>query len=85
MQTRRALRLIRRGSTAAWLLLTSAALLAQGTAPSTLTPASTPAHQIFDLSIFVVVRIRLQARFRRLPAPREPPARFGSTDRKSVV
>jgi cytochrome c oxidase subunit II len=54
MQTRRALRLIRRGSTAAWLLLTSPALLAQGTAPSTLTPASTPAHQIFDLSLFVI-------------------------------
>jgi cytochrome c oxidase subunit 2 len=29
-------------------------LTAQGTTPSTLAPASTPAHQIFDLSIFVV-------------------------------
>jgi cytochrome c oxidase subunit 2 len=29
-------------------------LRAQGTTPSTLAPASTPAHQIFDLSIFVV-------------------------------
>src|SRR5580692_1035386 len=54
MQTRRAQRLIRRSSAAAWLLLTSAALLAQGTTPSTLAPASTPAHQIFDLSLFVI-------------------------------
>jgi cytochrome c oxidase subunit 2 len=29
-------------------------LLAQGRIPTTLSPASTPAHQIFDLSIFVV-------------------------------
>jgi len=29
-------------------------LIAQGTTPSTLAPASTPAHQIFDLSVFVV-------------------------------
>src|SRR5271154_686167 len=54
MQTRRAQRLIRRTSAAAWLLLTSPMLIAQGTTPSTLAPASTPAHQIFDLSIFVV-------------------------------
>src|SRR6266571_632609 len=53
MQTRRAQRLIRR-SVAAWLLLMSPMLIAQGTTPSTLAPASTPAHQIFDLSIFVV-------------------------------
>src|SRR5260370_24079209 len=55
MQTRYAQRLIRRSSSAsAWLLLTSPMLIAQGTTPSTLAPASTPAHQIFDLSIFVV-------------------------------
>jgi cytochrome c oxidase subunit 2 len=53
MQTRRAQRLIRR-SAAAWLLLTRSMLTAQGTTPSTLDPASTPAHQIFDLSIFIV-------------------------------
>jgi cytochrome c oxidase subunit 2 len=54
MQTRRAQRLIRCSSAAAWLLLTSTMLIAQGTTPSTLAPASTPAHQIFDLSIFVI-------------------------------
>ena len=54
MQTRPAQRLIRRSSAAAWLLLTSSMLTAQGTTPSTLAPASTPAHQIFDLSVFVV-------------------------------
>jgi cytochrome c oxidase subunit 2 len=54
MQTRCAKRLIRRSSAAAWLLLESPMLIAQGTTPSTLAPASTPAHQIFDLSIFVV-------------------------------
>src|SRR6202048_2110792 len=54
MQTRRAQRLIHRTSAAAWLLLTSPMLIAQGTTPSTLAPASTPAHQIFDLSVFVV-------------------------------
>src|SRR5258705_13548146 len=54
MQTRHAQRLIRRSSAAAWLLLTSSMLKAQGTTPSTLAPASTPAHQIFDLSVFVV-------------------------------
>src|ERR1700691_4182208 len=54
MQRRRAQRLVHRTSAAAWLLLTSPMLIAQGTTPSTLAPASTPAHQIFDLSIFVV-------------------------------
>jgi cytochrome c oxidase subunit 2 len=54
MQTRRAQPLIRHSSVATWLLLTSPMLIAQGTTPSTLAPASTPAHQIFDLSIFVV-------------------------------
>jgi heme/copper-type cytochrome/quinol oxidase subunit 2 len=54
MQTRRAQRLIFRSSVAAWLLLTNSMLTAQGTPPSTLAPASTPAHQIFDLSVFVV-------------------------------
>src|ERR1700688_2549843 len=54
MQTRCAQRLTRRSSAPAWLLLTSTVLIAQGTTPSTLAPASTPAHQIFDLSLFVV-------------------------------
>src|ERR1700709_1700180 len=54
MQTRHAQRLIRHSRAAAWLLLTSPLLIAQGTTPSTLAPASTPAHQIFDLSIFVL-------------------------------
>src|ERR1700720_235125 len=54
MQTRHAQRLIRRSSASAWLLLMSPMLIAQGTTPSTLAPASTPAHQIFDLSVFVV-------------------------------
>ena len=53
MQTRRAQRLIRRSVTAR-LLLTSTMLIAQGSTPSTLAPASTPAHQIFDLSVFVI-------------------------------
>src|SRR3984885_5321692 len=54
METRNFQRLIRRSSAGAWLLLTSPMLIAQGTTPSTLAPASTPAHQIFDLSVFVV-------------------------------
>jgi cytochrome c oxidase subunit 2 len=54
MKTRHAQRLIRRSSASVWLLLTSPMLVAQGTTPSTLAPASTPAHQIFDLSVFVV-------------------------------
>src|ERR1700723_835304 len=54
MQTGHAQRVIRRSGTAAWLLLTTSMLTAQGTTPSTLVPESTPAHQIFDLSIFVV-------------------------------
>src|ERR1700678_1224028 len=54
MQTRRAQCLIHRSSAAAWFLLASPMLIAQGITPSTLAPASTPAHQIFDLSIFVV-------------------------------
>ena len=54
MQTRRAQRLVRSSSIAAWLVLMSTILIAQGTTPSTLAPASTPAHQIFNLSIFVV-------------------------------
>jgi cytochrome c oxidase subunit 2 len=45
--------LIRIGSTAA-CLLTTITLPAQDKIPTTLAPASTPAHQIFDLSIFVV-------------------------------
>jgi cytochrome c oxidase subunit 2 len=54
MQTHRAQRLIRYSSAIGWLLLTSSLLSAQGTTPSTLAPASTPAHQIFNLSIFVI-------------------------------
>jgi putative membrane protein len=54
MQTRHTQRLIRRSSGSAWLLLTSPMLIAQRTTPSRLAPASTPAHQIFDLSVFVI-------------------------------
>ena len=54
MRTRRAQHLIRRSKIEAWILLTSPMLIAQGTIPSTLAPASTPARQIFDLSTFVV-------------------------------
>jgi cytochrome c oxidase subunit II len=54
MQTRLEQRLIRRSSASSWLLLTSPMLIGQSTTPSTLAPASTPAHQIFDLSIFVI-------------------------------
>src|SRR6202046_4954264 len=54
MQTRRAQLLIRGSVAAAWLLLMSSMLTAQGKTPSTLAPASTPARQIFDLSVFVV-------------------------------
>src|SRR5258708_17198182 len=46
-------RLICFGSATECLLRTTA-LLAQDRIPTTLAPASTPAHQIFDLSIFVV-------------------------------
>jgi cytochrome c oxidase subunit 2 len=46
-------RLICFGSATACLLRTTK-LLAQHSIPTTLAPASTPAHQIFDLSIFVV-------------------------------
>src|ERR1700729_1589853 len=54
MQTRDAQCLIRRSTASAWLLLLARSVFAQGNSPSTLVPASTPAHQIFDLSIFVV-------------------------------
>jgi cytochrome c oxidase subunit II len=54
MQTSHAQPLVRLSGAAAWLLLRNSMLIAQGTTPSTLTPASTPAHQIFDLSVFVV-------------------------------
>lgn len=54
MQARRAQCLSWRSSTAAWLLLTNSMLTAQGTTPSTLAPASTPAHQVFSLSLFVL-------------------------------
>jgi cytochrome c oxidase subunit 2 len=48
--TRRLIRFY--GATAC--LLRTTTLLAQGSLPTTLAPASTPARQIFDLSIFVV-------------------------------
>jgi cytochrome c oxidase subunit 2 len=54
MQSRGVHRLIRCSIPTAWSLLTSTVLIAQGTTPSTLAPASTPAHQIFDLSMFVL-------------------------------
>jgi cytochrome c oxidase subunit 2 len=53
MQTKREGRLIRFGTAAAWLSVTKA-VMAQGTTPSTLAPASSSAHQIFDLSLFVI-------------------------------
>jgi len=55
MQAKRIGRLARFGGVAAWQWLTSS-ILAQGPQkiPSTLAPASTPAHQIFDLSVFVL-------------------------------
>lgn len=55
MQTKRNKRLVRFGNAIACILLPSP-ILAQGPQriPSTLAPASTSAHQIFDLSIFVV-------------------------------
>jgi cytochrome c oxidase subunit 2 len=46
-------RLICLGTATAWSFL-ARSIFAQGNSPSTLVPASTPAHQIFDLSIFVV-------------------------------
>src|ERR1700759_198797 len=54
MQPRRVQRLICRSAWIAWSFLMGSVLIAQGTTPSTLAPASIPAHQIFDLSIFVV-------------------------------
>ena len=55
MQVTRIGRLARISGAALWLWL-SRSILAQGPEkiPSTLSPASTPAHQIFDLSVFVV-------------------------------
>jgi cytochrome c oxidase subunit II len=52
MQTKRDGRLIRFAGAALWLSLTTS-LLAQGTRPSTLAPASTSAHQINELALFV--------------------------------
>jgi cytochrome c oxidase subunit II len=52
MQTKRHGRSIRFASAAACLSLATSSL-AQGKSPSTLAPASTSAHQIFDLSLFV--------------------------------
>jgi cytochrome c oxidase subunit 2 len=53
MQRKRDGRLIRVGEIAVFCFLTTSHL-AQGQSPSTLAPASTSAHQIFDLSIFVI-------------------------------
>ena len=55
MQAKRIRRLIRFGGMTAFVWLTNS-ILAQGPqkTPSTLAPASTSAHQIFDLSLFVV-------------------------------
>jgi len=53
MQTVPTRQLIRLGTAAAGSSLAKS-IFAQGNSPSTLVPASTPAHQIFDLSIFVV-------------------------------
>ena len=53
MQMTRTRRLIRLGTATAWSFL-ARSIFAQDNSPSTLAPASTPAHQIFDLSIFVV-------------------------------
>src|SRR6201996_9860895 len=93
MQTRFGQRLIRGSSASAWLLLASPLLIAQGTTPSTLAPASTPAHQIFDLSIFVVaitggiflvvsglLTVALyRFRARKTDPPDEPAQIYGST------
>jgi cytochrome c oxidase subunit 2 len=93
MQTRRAQHLIRRSSAAVWLFLASPMLIPQGTTPSTLTPASTPAQQIFDLSIFVItitggiflvvgglLAIALyRFRARKIDLPGEPAQIYGST------
>ena len=53
MRTKRDGRLIRFAGAALWLSLTTS-LLAQGTRPSTLAPASTSAYQISDVALFVV-------------------------------
>ena len=84
--------LIHFGSATACLLRTTT-LLAQGNIPTTLAPASTPAHQIFDLSIFVVaisggiflvvgglLAIALfRFRERKTDPAGEPPQIYGST------
>ena len=54
MQTHRAKCLIRYSSAIGWIFLKNSVLSAQGRTPSTLAPASTPAHQIYDLSLFVI-------------------------------
>ncbi len=79
------------GATACFLWTTS--LRAQDSIPTTLAPASTPAHQIFDLSIFVVAISAgiflivggllaialLKFRARRTDPPGEPAQIYGST------
>jgi cytochrome c oxidase subunit II len=80
------------GSATACLFRTTT-LLAQNGIPTTLAPASTPAHQIFDLSIFVVaisggiflivgglLAIALfKFRARKTDSASEPPQIYGST------
>jgi len=92
MQTVPTRHLIRSGISTAWPLL-ARSMFAQGNSPSTLVPASTPAHQIFDLSIFVVVitggiflivggllAITLfRFRARKTDPAGEPPQIYGST------
>ena len=85
-------RLICFGSATACLLRTTK-LLAQHSIPTTLAPASTPAHQIFDLSIFVVALtggiflvvggllaiVLFRFRARKTDPVGEPPQIYGST------
>ena len=74
-------------------LIQTTTLLAQGSIPTTLAPASTPAHQIFDLSIFVVAItgaiflvvggllaiVVFRFRARKTDPAGEPPQIYGST------
>jgi cytochrome c oxidase subunit 2 len=85
-------RLICFGSATACLLRTTT-LLPQDSIPTTLAPASTPAHQIFDLSIFVVAItggiflvvggllaiVLFRFRARKTDPVGEPPQIYGST------
>jgi cytochrome c oxidase subunit 2 len=91
MQRKRDGRLIRVGGIAVYCFLTTS-LLAQRQTPSTLAPASTSAHQILDLSIFVIsitsgifvlvgglLAVALvKFRARKSDPPTEPPQIYGS-------